>query len=50
MIKIDLNHIDVEILAGIRCMRELGFTEEEIQEKYNEQIAIDKIRDEKPNK
>lgn len=41
MISIDLNSHSAEDIKGIEIMRQLGFTEEEIQEKYNHQQELD---------
>ena len=39
MITIDLRNCDKELLGGIQVMRELGFSEEEIQKKVDEDNA-----------
>ena len=44
MINIDLDNTDKEIINAINTMKELGYSDEKIQKKYDEQIKIDKSK------
>lgn len=45
MLNVNLDEHTVEDLAAIDIMRKLGFSEDEIQRKYNEQKNKDKKND-----